>query len=351
MNIQDFKKTLPVFFRNNVVPFVWGNQGIGKTQSIKQVADEMGAELIHLHLATQEVGDLIGLLVHSADGTVSHARPEWMPPADCTKSYVLFLDEYNRAHPDVIQASFSIPTARMIHRHKLPKNCFVVAAGNHNSDSFNVSDTSDAAWMSRFCHITLQPTVQEFTTYARDKGHDSIADFITDHQQMLETKVKSEKAPHEALVTPDRRSWLEMIAPLELETMDEAVRYEVYEGILGTAAASAFMAFKKTSAKTIKLRDILKDYSKVRKLVKEATNDRDTRFDILSLATDELAQKLETTPKFLNEKSIVQLHEFFLDLPKELLCQLVKKLGGINFDYKKELLNSSDFTKRLSLRK
>jgi MoxR-like ATPase len=160
MNIQDFKKYLPTLLKNNIVPFTWGNQGIGKTQSIAQVAAQAGIGFVHLHLATQEVGDLVGLLMIQADGTVKHARPEWFPTEG---EGIIFLDELNRAHPDVIQAMFSFITSKTIHTHKLPDGWKIVAAGNYQSDQFNVTDTSDAAWMSRFCHIELQPTVQEFT--------------------------------------------------------------------------------------------------------------------------------------------------------------------------------------------
>src|ERR1019366_7781561 len=116
MNFTEIKKTIPVLLRNRVVPFLWGAQGVGKTQGVRQIAEEMGGGFVHLNLATQEVGDLVGLLVHNSDGTVKHARPEWFP---IEGKGIVFLDECNRASPDGLQAMFPFITEGTIHTHRL----------------------------------------------------------------------------------------------------------------------------------------------------------------------------------------------------------------------------------------
>lgn len=346
MNIQDFKKALPILLKNNIVPFIWGNQGIGKTQSVGQVAKDAGLGFVHLHLATQEVGDLVGLLINNGDGTVSHARPEWFPTEG---SGIIFLDELNRAHPDVIQAMFSFITSKTIHRHRLPDGWKIVAAGNYQSDQFNVTDTSDAAWMSRFCHVELQPTVAEFTTFAEHKGFDSVSGFITDHNACLEMLPKESS---KLFVAPDRRSWIEMIGPLEREDLPELIRFELYSGIVGQPAAVSFQAWKRTAEKAIKLSDILKDYGKVRSRVMEANKaGKDTRFDLLSGPIDELAHKLTVNPDMLTTGHVANLHEFLLDIPLELLSKTAKKLAELQFDNKDALLNCKEFGSKLGRKK
>lgn len=348
MNIQDFKKVLPTLLKNNIVPFVWGNQGIGKTQIVGQVAKDAELGFVHLHLATQEVGDLVGLLTNNGDGTVVHARPEWFP---VDGEGIIFLDELNRAHPDVIQAMFSFITSKTIHRHKLPAGWKIVAAGNYQSDGFNVTDTtSDNAWMSRFCHIELQPTVQEFTSFAEDKGLDTVCGFIADHSQCLEAKVKDDGK--QLTVTPDRRSWIEMIGPLESEDMEEQTRFEVYSGIVGSVATASFFAWKKSAQKTIKLKDIMKGYSKVRHRVLEAHKEKDTRFDLLSGPIDELIHKLgeQHTKDFLTEETVENIKFYFLDIPLELLQKVMAKLGGMDFNLKHQLISDPAFCGKLTKR-
>lgn len=344
MNIQDFQKTLPTLLKNNIVPFVWGYQGIGKTQSVGQVAKANGLGFVHLHLATQEVGDLVGLLVHRTDGTVQHAPPEWFPTSG---EGIIFLDELNRAHPDVIQAMFSFITSKTIHRHKLPDGWKIVAAGNYNSSEFTVTDTSDAAWMSRFCHLHLQPSVTEFTAFAESKGLDTVASFISEHGACLEAKYP--ETPDLA-VRPDRRSWIEMIGPLENEDMADEIRFEVYAGIIGQAAATTFFAHKKTATKAIKLKAILTDYVKVRTRVREANALGDTRFDLLTTPLDELTHQLGKDPHFLTDKGVENLKQFFLDIPLESYAAVAKKLGGMTFDKKDALLNDPAHLKKLGNR-
>jgi hypothetical protein len=341
MNIATFKATLPTLLKHNIVPFVWGPQGVGKTQTVSQIAKELEVGFVHLHLATQEVGDLVGLLVHKPDNTVAHARPEWFPTEG---KGIIFLDELNRAHPDVIQAMFSFITSKTIHTHKLPDGWKIVAAGNYANESFTVTDTSDAAWMSRFCHIHFVPSPEEFCIHAEKRGADTVADFITAQPQMLEQKIKSQ---HDLGVTPDRRSWLEMIGSLEKEDLKDEVRYELYAGILGDIAAAAFVTHKKTVSKSIKLKSIMADYTKVRAQVMEVANGKDTRFDVLSQPLDELVAKVTDAPDLLTDSMVANLHEFMLDIPLELLSQVVKKLSGLQFTNKNRLLSDKAFMAKL----
>lgn len=346
MNISEFKKYLPVLMNNNIPPFVWGNPGIGKTQAVKQVAKELGIGCFVLNLATQDVGDLVGLLVHDpATGTVYHAKPKWWP-AEGTRG-ILFLDEANRAHPEVQQALYPMMTSRTLHTHILPDGWAIVLAGNYNNERHNVTDMSDDAWVSRFCQIDLKPTVQEFISYAESVGADTVASFITEHPQMLETNFKDS---NDFFVKPDRRSYIEMINLLEREEMPETVRYELYTGIIGVTATAAFFAHKKQAGRAIKLKDIVKDYSKVKSRVTAANRKDSTSFDVLAAPIEELTLTLEQKPDFLTEQKVVQLKEFLLDIPLELLFKTCTKLSTLTFGFKDSVLNDPVFVKRISNR-
>ena len=259
MNFTELKASLPILMRNNVVPFIWGAQGVGKTQGVKQVVKELGGGFVHLHLATQEVGDLVGLLIHNPDGTVRHARPSWFPTEG---EGVVYLDELNRATPDVLQALFSFITDGTIHTHKLPPGWRVVAAGNYQTNAFSVTDTSDSAWMSRFCHLDFIPTAEEFVVYAEEQEAYSIADFIREQPEMLE--IKQKERLNVSMITPDRRAWLDMIGRLEKESGLENVRYEVYSGIVGATSAASFLTHKKKASTRLRGADVLNNFSEVK---------------------------------------------------------------------------------------
>jgi len=336
MNIQEIKKALPILLRNRVVPFLWGSQGVGKTQTVKQIAKEQNLAFVHLHLATQEVGDLVGLLVHAPDGTVKHSRPEWFPTEG---SGILFLDELNRAHPDVLQAMFSLITEGTIHTHKLPAGWSIVAAGNYQSNQFNVTDTSDAAWMSRFCHIDFIPTKEEFLVYAEETGAEEVARFIRTQPELLEEKTR--ERPALELVRPDRRSWLDMVGRLESEPGLEECRYELYAGIVGKTAAAAFLTFKKTSYAKLSGKDVLKKYKAVREKVLEAAKESGTRFDLLNSAVEEI---LSYVPgKKLPEKEIENFQQFLLDIPLELGLKVINSLHKVDWAQRNLILNNPVF--------
>lgn len=330
MKITEFKKTLPFLLKNRIVPFVWGLQGVGKTQTIKQYCKENDLGLVVLNTATQEVGDLVGLLMKSEDGqTVTHARPTWFPT---TGKGIVFLDELNRAPAEVIQALFPFVIDGTLHTHRLPEGWRVVAAGNYQSDKFTVTDTSDAAWLSRFCHLDLVPSVEEWIVHAETLGGFQVADYIRQYNSMLEVSSKDGGRLDLSMVTPDRRSWTEAILKLDMDTeFPEAMRYETYAGIVGTAAASSYLTWKTTAQEGISLNQILGNYAAIRsKITQHSANAKDKRFDLYNQPVEELLLKLEQNPKLLaSEAALNNLKAFLLDIPRELAMKSFVSLGEL----------------------
>lgn len=91
MNSEEIKVLLKSTRKANVVPLVWGDSGIGKSQTVKQFADENNLQFIDLRLGQMETGDLVGLPAREGDRTI-WLKPEWFPTEG---EGVLFLDEIN----------------------------------------------------------------------------------------------------------------------------------------------------------------------------------------------------------------------------------------------------------------
>lgn len=345
MNIKEFKTVFPVLRKHKIVPFLWGNQGIGKTQVVKQCAKQQGLNFIHLHLATQEVGDLVGLLKHDADGTVSHARPEWFPTSG---EGVIFLDELNRAHPETLQAMFSFITEGTMHRHKLPEGWSIVAAGNYQNNEFNTTDMSDAAWYSRFCHIDFQPTKEEFIIYAEEKEAFEVAGFIRENGDCLEREVKMNNL---TFIAPDRRAWLTMISPLENEESIENERYELYKGCVGESAAAAFMTYKKKKEKAVSAKQVLFQYDKVKEIIKLNSNPKNSRLDTITKTANEVLSRLIDDENLLNDEKVMNnLFEFLTDIPRESTLTFLNSLKDVSNQNKSIIMNSEKFAKKLKNR-
>lgn len=346
MNIKNVKRVLPILLKNNICPFFWGSQGIGKTEVVKQYCKENNLGLRILYTATQEVGDLIGLLVkNDHDGTAYHTRPEWFPTEG---EGIIFLDELNRAPNDVLQALFSFITKGTLHRHQLPKGWKVVAAGNYQSDRFTVTDTSDSAWLSRFCHIDFVPTVEEWITHAESRNMTNVADFIREQPNMLSLSATQAGRLDTSFIVPDPRAWTEGIGTLDdlSGELPEETRYEVYAGLVGTAGAAAYLSWLNKKEKALHLGHILSKYEgKNRDRVLDlASEQKERRFDLLNQPIDELITKLEANPNMLSAAGYLDnIKLYLLDIPKELSTKAFSRMAKIGaFHGKNDLLN--DYT-------
>ena len=92
MRVDDAKRWLKILAEKevHVAPLFVGPMGIGKSDIVKQVTNELGLGFIDLRLAQMEPGDLIGIPYRDGDRT-SWAKPEWFPK-EGTKG-ILHLDE------------------------------------------------------------------------------------------------------------------------------------------------------------------------------------------------------------------------------------------------------------------
>lgn len=342
MKIAEIKVLVPVLLKHRVVPFLWGQQGMGKSQVVKQLAAELGVQLIHLDLSALEPADLIGVMAPSADGkSTHHLRPDWFPTEG---NGIIFLDEFNRMHPDVMQTMMTFITERRMHRHKLPEGWGVVSAGNYNNNSFNVTDTSDAALVSRFCHVDFRPTIEEFILFAESRGAKQIADFIRVHPEMLEKKIDGKEIFN--MIGPDRRSWFDWLHPLDAEKSIEDFRYEVYSGIVGQAPAAAYLNFLRSKEEKVSGRKILEEYDKVRPKIMLAFSTDENRFDLVNPAVEEL-DTIWNQPKYVMPKEELEnLKRFMLDIPLELSQKVANKIQKSRWLQKNEILNDGDFVNK-----
>src|SRR5580765_2267185 len=81
----------------DIATFIHGPPGIGKSQSVNQVADKLGIGLIDIRLSLRDPVDLRGLpLVDAKSGTTRWLVPNELPQVKRDgKKGILFLDECN----------------------------------------------------------------------------------------------------------------------------------------------------------------------------------------------------------------------------------------------------------------
>jgi len=165
---------------------VWGLHGVGKTEMMKVVAKELDMNLVVLHLATQDVADLIGIPrdmeIKDASGKVIDkitiwSCPDWLHNAIETskktgKKNLFFLDEMNRGNRMVLAAMLPFLIEGTLHTHRIGEKDSIVAAMNPPTEDYEVNDLIDKAALDRLGHIILRPTVNEYIKYLTETGMD-----------------------------------------------------------------------------------------------------------------------------------------------------------------------------------
>ena len=183
-----------------------GPHGIGKSQVVRQVAKSFNLTVIDRRLSQMTEGDMVGL--PSTDGEVTRFNPpDWYKRA-CTTPVCLFLDELNRATPEVMQAAFQIVLDRELNGWQLHSETRVFAAVNASA-AYTVNEM-DPALLDRFWTIDLEPTVEDWLTWARSEAtedqprvYNVITDFIAGNEKWLDSPKDAEPGK----VSPSRRSW------------------------------------------------------------------------------------------------------------------------------------------------
>ena len=93
--LRCFKRQRPVF--------LWGPPGIGKSELVAGIAEDLGGLMIDIRLSQMEPTDLRGIPFYNKDnGKMDWAPPIELPDEETASQYpivVLFMDEMNSAPP------------------------------------------------------------------------------------------------------------------------------------------------------------------------------------------------------------------------------------------------------------
>lgn len=217
--------------------FLWGAPGVGKSQVVAQVAEELGRELTDIRAVLLDPVDLRGLPSVNNDG-IAH----WCPPAflPTQGEGVLFLDELNAAPPLVQAACYQLVLDRKVGEYTLPDGWTVVAAGNRETDRA-VTHRMPSALANRFVHLDFSVDVETWLEWAEQRElAEEVRAFIRFRPNLLHDfdPKKSEKA------FPSPRSW-EFAARIIAARPEPDVELSLLKGTVGPGAAIEFAGFSK----------------------------------------------------------------------------------------------------------
>ena len=302
---------LPVLIR--------GRHGIGKSQLIYQFSDRRKMEVIERRASQMTEGDLIGLptLEQRSKALVTKwAASDWFQDA-CERGVVLFFDEVDRGAMEVRQGLFELMDSRKLAGKHLHADTLMFAAvnGGIHGANYQVSDM-DVAELDRYWCVDVEPTVEDWLTWAKDNVASEIWDFINNNRAHLEHADTFE--PNK--VYPSRRSWARASQALTLAKMlDKGATPElqaIVQGFVGFEASTAFVDFVRNYDRQVKVEEVLN--GKALKLTKKFSLNE-------HLA---LIEKLGASKVFdsqLDADQAKNVAEYYVNLPSE----AATKMGGI----------------------
>ncbi len=251
------RKSLLRAFRAKRPLFLWGPPGIGKSELVEGITEELGGLMIDLRLGQMEPTDIRGIPFYNKElGKMDWAPPIELPDEEMAKDYpivVLFLDELNSAAPSVQAAAYQLILNRRIGKYRLPKNVVLVAAGNRESDK-GVTYRMPTPLANRFIHQEMKVDFASYQTWAvQNNIHKDVVGYLSFAKQDLYDF--DSKSSSRAFATP--RTWTFVSELLDEDDGDADTLTNLIAGTVGEGLAVKFMAHRKISARLPNPEDIL----------------------------------------------------------------------------------------------
>jgi len=304
MNISTFMRLAPMLPASKSV-LVKGVHGIGKTEVINQIGKELGLRVVVFQGdQVSDVGDIIGLpkivqvkerfaktnldgsFIKGHNGELEYEdrmvdHTVWVPPYwfHAGEPVLLFLDEPNRARPEITNCMMQLTLEHRCLDFVLPEGSRVYAAINPSDNGNYDVDNMDPAKLDRYWVKTLVPTNEEWLDWARSAGvHAAVLEYIGKNPNDLDPYTNSElmnvKNSGEVRL-PSRRSWTSVSDTLlEAEKLNKGKLntndvVELVSGWVGNVCAVKFKQFYEDADNTVSAEEIIENYKKVRSRVKK----------------------------------------------------------------------------------
>ena len=305
------------------VLFAVAEPGTGKTSMIKQIAKEEEWMPIVIHLAqvdSSEIGGIPQATMYTMGngtkiGTMEYFAPKWFALAndaknitnpDTGKKYkgaIFFFDELNRALLEQRNCALRLLLDHMVDYDKLlADHVYYCAAGNLGEEDGTEVEEFDTALNNRLFHYRYEMSFKEWCeNFANVTDKQSkqpqfspiLKEFLgTVGQDYIFKKPENGKPQF-----PTYRTWTffsefmrvsnDGVHPAEEQILEYASQFA--SGYVGGPASSRLIAYLKEkieTSRTISMKDILTDYSKVKPLIAKVNRSK------ISLLVQEL-RKME----------------------------------------------------------
>jgi MoxR-like ATPase len=215
LKMTTFEKELELMRVADLIPYIVGEKGIGKSSKVKSYAKRIGMDFVKVELSNVDRVDFNGLLKFEEykhgngdpikDSVIeilgsnslpyhTHTLPNWVIRIFENHSKgihtLLFFDEINRAPSDVINAIMNTLLEREYgyDRIQFPHTVFIVAAGNIDTEDYMVTEM-DQAIKGRVIEFKMEPSFEEWKKNFVNFDFESLEKEIVKNEIEIDNKI------------------------------------------------------------------------------------------------------------------------------------------------------------------
>lgn len=287
-----------------------------------------------------ELNELYSEYYNLPDDALQIVRQNNVSYLDARRS-VLFLDEFNRAPADILNASLQLILDHRLHSHVLPtvngQETLVVAAINPANGDYTVQEF-DPALLDRFVDCEATPDFKAWVKWAKEnKVNQIVIDFLLDNQR------KFHFVPEDGSKGASPRSWTRLGAYIDriTDTSPDVMTHYV-KGTIGAALAAQFMVFYNSYSNALTSAELEKVIKKeITKAKKSGTVNPEQLAESIKTIVEELEairrQEFADTyiKKYItcdNAEDAMVMLTYLYALPLETLSAVLKTLQSDNLD-------------------
>jgi len=315
------ERLLTVAYKARRAVLLEGPTGVGKSEIVRAVAEQLGIASTVLDLSLLEPPDLVGLPVVNA-GRTTYALPSVLPTDGAG---ILLLEELNRAERYIQQPALQLLSARRLHEYELPPGWVCVATVNPQTAEYHVT-ALDKALRARFLQVSVRADRPSWLAWAQTRNlHPGILALAHAHERILDD------------VSP--RTWTyasELLAAFSAEELaDGTLLRDALGGYLPPAWVELLVASRDAwgSRLAFEVRELLATYSPGSALAKQIAGYRhsgqtDRLDEIVQRLLPLLAGPEAGVLAAQKQLSLASFEAFVADLPGDQREKLQEALGG-----------------------
>lgn len=218
---------------------LWGPPGIGKSQLVRELCQQLDIHFIDVRLSQMEPVDMRGIPVPDGDSVKWLVASSW--PSDPHSRGIVLFDELPAADRSLQVAAYELLLDRRLGDiYTLPDGWLMMGAGNRAEDRA-VSVPMSSALANRLMHLEIKADIEAWGAYAVAKGlHADVVAFLRFKPEYLLVN-----DTHCQRGWPSPRSWERVASLLKMNIeLDDVTKRLMISGLVGESACTEFMAFR-----------------------------------------------------------------------------------------------------------